>query len=1028
MMAHGILPLVSGNKLFLSGKPEDLSTSIVAESEDWYTWLLAEQNQAFTFQCTLGTFTAHRERKRRCWYLYDYRKQAGEQHKAYLGKAEKVTLERLKEAAAVLVPNGDKASSLEVYLRPSRGHISRVPLDLANDKEKAFRRPIPVFDPSAVLERTSQHTLPALLTPLIGREQEVVRVCSFLRQTEVRLLTLTGPGGVGKTRLGLEIAAILCDDFADGVCFIPLAPISDPDMTIPTIARTLGIREATNQTLFGLLSTYLHEKQILLFLDNFEQVVRAAPLLTALLETCPSVKMLVSSREVLHVRGELEFLVQPLAVPDLSHFSEEDEVVSQYAAVALFVQRAQLVQPDFRITTANAKIIAAICTRLDGLPLALELAASRIRLLSPHTLLAHLEHRLQILTQGPRDVPERQQTLRNTIEWSYNLLNEGEQRLFRRFSIFANGCTLEAIEAVSTTIEGEVAALSVLNSAASLLDKSLLHQVGREGEEARLLMLETIREYGLESLKANNELEITQKAHAAYYLQFSEKIEPYLQGLEQIRWLAYLQQEHDNLRAALSWLFESIRVEKEDEKKTELLKWAMRFCAALHRFWYILGYVREGQAFLEQALTLSKGIMTLERAKLLYAASEMACAQGNQARADTLGQESLALYDALGNKAGRASSLDQLGFIALMRNNFAAARLQLEAAAALFQELRDTWGRAGCLTSLARVCNTQGEYDQARALLEESLTLYRTVSDQARIGGVLYLLAQVLFLSQSDLARAQVISEQSMALLVEVGDKWTIGYCLNLTGQMRLMQGKPDLARELVEKSVALLKEVGDRGALVDALIILARIVTCQGNIAAAGQLYEESLAILREVGSSSFGPIVAAYLEGWGAMVASKGEPGEAARIWGTAEALREAIGAPMPPVDRNNYEQMVALVHTQLEEQTFSALWIQGRSTTPEQALNLQGSVTTPASFLPGQSSFPSTKAPTTPYAEKLTPRETEVLRLLAQGLTNPQIANQLVISLPTVNTHVGSVFNKLGVNTRSAATRYAVEHGLV
>jgi predicted ATPase len=225
---------------------------------------------------------------------------------------------------------------------------------------------LPLVSGKAGLERTGEHTLPALLTPLIGREQEVVRVCSFLRQTEVRLLTLTGPGGVGKTRLGLEVAAVLCDDFADGVCFVPLAPISDPDMIIPTIAHTLGIREATDQTPFGLLSSYLHQKQILLFLDNFEHVVHAAPLLTALLETCPSLKMLVTSREVLHVRGELEFLVQPLAVPDLSHFSEEDEVVSQYAAVALFVQRAQLVQPDFRITPANAKIIAAICTRLDG--------------------------------------------------------------------------------------------------------------------------------------------------------------------------------------------------------------------------------------------------------------------------------------------------------------------------------------------------------------------------------------------------------------------------------------------------------------------------------------------------------------------------------------------------------------------------------------------------------------------------------------------------------------------------------------
>jgi predicted ATPase/DNA-binding CsgD family transcriptional regulator len=371
------------------------------------------------------------------------------------------------------------------------------------------------FPPPQTLD-SYPHNLPVQLTPFIGREQEVTAVCDLLRREDVHLLALTGPGGTGKTRLALQAVAELSDLFADGVFFVNLAPISDPALVVPTIAETLGIRERADQSLLERLKEYLYQKQMLLLLDNFEQVVSAAVQIVELLVACPQLKVLLTSREVPHVRARHEFAVPPLPLPDLKHLPDLASL-SHFAAVALFISRAQAVKPDFQMTATNAQAIAEICARLDGLPLAIELAAARIKLLPPQALLTRMGQRLGVLTSTSTDVPARQQTLHNTITWSYELLTAREQLLFRRLSVFVGGCTLEAIEAIYAALNDE--ADHVLEGVASLIDKSLLQQTEQEDEEPNLSMLETLREYAMECLVEHGEEEVTRQAHAAYYLQ-----------------------------------------------------------------------------------------------------------------------------------------------------------------------------------------------------------------------------------------------------------------------------------------------------------------------------------------------------------------------------------------------------------------------------------------------------------------------------------------------------------------------------
>src|SRR6266568_1061352 len=597
------------------------------------------------------------------------------------------------------------------------------------------------FPPPKALD-TYPHNLPVQLTPFIGREQEVTAVCELLRREDVHLLALTGPGGTGKTRLALQVAAELSDLFADGVFFVNLAPISDPSLVMSTIAETLGIRERADQSLLERLKEHLRQRQMLLLLDNFEQVVSAAVQVVELLVACPQLKAMVTSREVPHVRARHEFTVPPLPLPDLKHLPDL-AAVSHFAAVALFISRAQAVKPDFQMTVTNAHAIAEICARLDGLPLAIELAAARIKLLPPQALLARLSQRLGVLTSEALDVPERQQTLRNTIAWSYQLLDAQEQRLFRRLSVFVGGCTLQAIEAVCAALDKSNGAKRVLDGLASLIDKSLLHQTEQETEEPRLMMLETIREYGLEALAANGEMEDGRRAHATYYLALAEEAEPELEGPQQVTWLERLEREHDNLRAAMQWLL-------EQELAGQRKEMALRLGVALRGFWTIRGHYNEGRAFLEQALAGSVGATTSVRAWSLNAAARLILSQGDFDRAEVLCEESLALCREIGDTSGIAYSLYLLGAVSAQRSDLAAACTLIEQSIGLEREIGNQGGIAIPLSNLANLVIKQGEYTRGHTLLEESLTIARGAGNKRGIVHALEGLAKLLFVTEGD--------------------------------------------------------------------------------------------------------------------------------------------------------------------------------------------------------------------------------------------------------------------------------------
>ena len=810
--------------------------------------------------------------------------------------------------------------------------------DLGEHRLKDLQRPshlyqlvirgLPVNFPPIETLNSRPNNLPIQLTPLIGREKEVAAVQDLLRREEVRLVTLTGPGGAGKTRLGLQVAAELCDQFKEGVYFVNLAPISDPEFVVSTIAQVLQLKETGELALLDLLKGYLRDKHMLLLLDNFEQVVSAALQVADLLAATPKLKVIVTSREVLHIRGEHEFPVPPMAFPDPAHIPDM-MALAQYEAVVLFIQRATEVNPDFQLTPANARDIAGICIQLDGLPLAIELAAARIKVLPPQALLARLGQRLAVLTSGTRDAPVRQQTLRNTIEWSYQLLDAGEQRLFRRLSVFAGGCTLEAIEEICATLDTDNETGQVLDRVASLIDKSILQQAEQKGEQPRLVMLETIREYGSEVLAESGEREITRKAHATYYLALAENAELELGGLQQDVWLDRLEREHENLRAAMQWLQEP----GESGQRREM---ALRLGGALRRFWIVHGHWSEGRNFLELALAESKGVAASVQAKALITAANLANMQSDNDRAEALAEKSRVLCQELGDTPGIALSLRLLAVVAARRGNLAAERMLNEEALALFREVSDKEGAAWALYNLGWHAHGHGEYAKAQALHEESLALHRELGNKWGIAHSLCALASGLIDSQGDPLTVHALLDESIVLSKEIGDKEGTETFFSLSAQLALSQGDTAKARSLAEECLVINREIGNKEDIAESLFLLARVEAHQGDYAAARDLYEQSLAILIE-GNSKWDFDL--YLQGLAGVVAAQGEAVWAARLYGADEAFREDNSIPIIPDLRSEYERSVAAARAQLGEQAFAAAWAEGRTMTPEQALAAHG-----------------------------------------------------------------------------------------
>ena len=813
-------------------------------------------------------------------------------------------------------------------------------------------------------------TLPAPPSPLIGREREAGEVAALLHRTPeegpVRLLTLTGPGGVGKTRLALELARLAAPRYADGVVFVALAPLRDPDLVAAAIAQALRVKEGGRRSLQEALRAHLLEKRLLLLLDNFEQVAAAAPVVADLLARCPGLRVLATSRARLRVGGEQVYPVPPLRTPDPAHLPGLPELAA-VPAVALLVQRARAAAPDFALDEANAPAVAALCARLDGLPLALELAAPRLAVLSPGLLLRRLTSRLHLLTGGARDLPERQQTLRATLDWSYALLGPGEQAALRRLSVFAGGCTLEAAEAVWAVGGMEAADVpsaprETADLLGALIDASLLRREAWAGEEPRFVLLETVREYGLEALAAAGEAGQVGREHALHYLALAEEAETGLLGPEQVAWGARLEAEHDNLRAALAWATGA------GDAHT-----GQRLAGALWRFWSARGHLSEGRRWLREVLALGDGVGVgstppCTRAKALTGAAMLARGQTGYDEAEALCAEAVALAMAAGGRGALVGGLNAQGLLATSRGRYeegarlhdeavararaggdragvAAAlaglgstlslagdagrcRLVLEESMSLFRELGDLRGLAEVLNVLARGAGNTGSHEQVVALASEALALFRTLDDTGNAAESLFCLG-IAAQMQGHYARAEPSLEECLALRRARGDERGAAAALSVLGGNALRREDVGRAIALLTESLAMIRRHDDPWGHALHLALLGHAELAAGSVEGARARFAESAGLLRAIGNPWYLPW---SLDGLAGVAAAEVQPRLAARLCGAGDALRERLGSALPSVYPAGHARTLAAARAAMGDEAFAAAREEGRALAPE------------------------------------------------------------------------------------------------
>jgi predicted ATPase/DNA-binding CsgD family transcriptional regulator len=826
-----------------------------------------------------------------------------------------------------------------------------------------------------MIPATQRPPLPSPTTRLIGRDRELAVVPELLTRPDVRLVTLGGSPGVGKTRLGLAVAHRIAQDSADGVAFASLAGLTSSDGVGPAIAQAIGIVEPANRPLSASLAEHLRGRSLLLVLDNFEHLLPSSSLLGELLSNCPGLKLLATSRIPTRLSGERQVPVRPLGLPTLGRLPPID-VLAEVPSVALFVERARAIRPDFALTVENAASVAEICVRLDGLPLAIELAAARARIMTAQDLLARLVRALPILTRGPSDEDARHRTLRDTIAWSSHLLDRAEQALFRRLAVFSGGWTLDAAETVcgpsiEPVIPGATAGathlgpVDIMEGLTTLEEHSLVEIDPAPAGRSRFRMLQTVHEYAVEQLEAGDpaagtiaELEGLRQRHAAYFLELAEQAEPHLVGPRQVLHLDRLEAELHNMRSALVWA-------RDGAAGSAGVELGLRLATALWRFWELRGHVSEGWQSLADLLGL-RSEPTVARARALNVAAYLAWLRGDLPRTRSLIQECLALGRALGDAIATGWGLIGSGILTIGDGDLTRATDLLDEALA--------------------VVGPDGHY-HAR------ITAMYWRSEVAR--------------AEDDVRRAEMLLDDALRQAREYEDVWILAFMLLTRACVRLERGD------------------------------------------AAGTLgpIRESLALRREIGDA-WG--IAGCVEGLAWASALQGAPEWAARLFGAAEALREVVGMSHLPGLRANYERAVAVARTQLDDATFGAAWAEGRSLTPNQAIDesLSPDAGAASEIHPASPAAPGAARagdmstggyvdaggmhvrPTAAVSRAwaLTPREREVAAMIAHGLTSREIAERLIISERTADSHAEHIRAKLGLRSRRQIAAWAIEHGLV